>query len=101
MKFLKFLTTPDAMELWMNTVGELPARKSVAEKDANRNHAKYGPFIRGLAYSQATDFVNESAQRKVYMDMVDKVVLKNVPVKDAVDQAAAEEQKLLDAFYKK
>jgi hypothetical protein len=30
------------MELWMNTVGELPARKSVAEKDANKNHAKYG-----------------------------------------------------------
>ena len=47
-KFLKFLTTPEAMELWMNTVGELPARKSVAEKDANKNHAKYGPFIRGL-----------------------------------------------------
>ena len=47
-KFLKFLTTPEAMELWMNTVGELPARISVAEKDANKNHAKYGPFIRGL-----------------------------------------------------
>jgi hypothetical protein len=41
-KFLKFITTPEAMELWMNTVGELPARKSVAEKDANKNHAKYG-----------------------------------------------------------
>jgi len=100
-KFLKFLTTPDAMELWMNTVGELPARKSVAEKDANRNHPKYGPFIRGLGYSQATDFVNESAQRKVYMDMIDKVALQHVATKDAVAQAAAEEQKLLDAFYKK
>lgn len=100
-KFLKFLTTPEAMELWMNTVGELPARKSVAEKDANKNHAKYGPFIRGLSYSYATDFVNESAQRKVMMDMVDKVSLKNVPTKEAVAQAAAEEQKLLDGFYKK
>ena len=100
-KFLKFLTTPEAMELWMNTVGELPARKSVAEKDANRNDAKYGPFIRGLSYSYATDFVNESAQRKVYIDMVDKVVLKNVPTKQAVAEAAAEEQKLLDGFYKK
>jgi len=100
-KFLKFITTPEAMELWMNTVGELPARKSVAEKDANKNHAKYGPFIRGLSYSYATDFVNESAQRKVFIDMVDKVALKNVPTKDAVAQAAAEEQKLLDAFYGK
>ena len=100
-KFVKFITTPEAMELWMAKVGELPARKSVAEKDANRNHAKYGPFIRGLGYSYATDFVNESAQRKVMMDMVDKVVLRNTPTKDAVAQAAAEEQKLLDAFYKK
>jgi multiple sugar transport system substrate-binding protein len=100
-KFLKFLTTPEAMELWMNTVGELPARRSVAEKDANKNHAKYGPFIRGLTYSYATDFVNESAQRKVLIDMVDKVMLNNVPTKDAVAQAAGEEQKLLDAFYRK
>ena len=100
-KFVKFITTPEAMELWMNTVGELPARKSVAEKDANKNHAKYGPFIRGLTYSYATDFVNESAQRKVFIDMVDKVTLKNVAAKEAVAQAAAEEQKLLDAFYKK
>jgi multiple sugar transport system substrate-binding protein len=100
-KFLKFITTPEAMELWMNTVGELPARKSVAEKDANKNHAKYGPFIRGPNYSYATDFVNESAQRKVLIDMIDTITLKNVPTKDAVAQAAAEEQKLLDAFYKK
>jgi multiple sugar transport system substrate-binding protein len=100
-KFLKFITTPEAMELWMNTVGELPARKSVAEKDANKNHAKYGPFIRGLGYSRATDFVNESAQRKVLIDMIDTITLKNVPTKDAVAQAAAEEQKLLDGFYKK
>ncbi len=100
-KFLKFITTPEAMELWMTTVGELPARKSVAEKDANKNHAKYGPFIRGLSYAYATDFVNESAQRKVLIDMVDKISLKNMPTKDALAQAAAEEQKLLDAFYKK
>jgi multiple sugar transport system substrate-binding protein len=100
-KFLKFITTAEAMELWMNTVGELPARKSVAEKDANKNHAKYGPFIRGLGYSYATDFVNESAQRKVLIDMVDTISLKNVPTQDAIAAAAAEEQKLLDAFYKK
>ena len=35
------------------------------------------------------------------MDMVDKVALKNMPTKEAVAQAAAEEQKLLDGFYKK
>ena len=36
MKFLKFITTPAAMELWLEKVGELPARKAVAEKDVNQ-----------------------------------------------------------------
>ena len=75
-KFLKFITTPEAMELWLEKVGELPARKAVAEKDAIRNHPKYGAFIRGLAYAEATFFVNETAQRKLFIDLVDRVALK-------------------------
>jgi multiple sugar transport system substrate-binding protein len=99
-KFLKFITTPAAMELWLEKVGELPARKAVAERDAIRNNPKYGAFIRGLAYAEATFFVNETAQRKLFMDMVDRVVLKSQPVPESVAQTAAEEQKLLDAFFK-
>ena len=88
------------MELWLEKVGELPARKAVAERDPIRNNPKYGAFIRGLGYAEATFFVNETAQRKLFMDMVDRVVLKAQPVPESVAQAAAEEQKLLDAFYK-
>jgi multiple sugar transport system substrate-binding protein len=99
-KFLKFITTPAAMELWLEKVGELPARKAVAERDAIRSHPKYGAFIRGLGYAEATFFVNETAQRKLFMDMTDRIVLKGQPVPESVAQAAAEEQKLLDAFFK-
>ena len=99
-KFLKFITTPAAMELWVEKVGELPARKAMAERDAIRNHPKYGAFVRGLGYAQATFFVNETAQRKLFMDMTDRIVLKGQPVPESVAQAAAEEQKLLDAFFK-
>ena len=98
-KFLRFITTPAAMELWLEKVGELPARKAVAERDAIRNHPKYGAFIRGLAYAEATFFVNETAQRKLLMDMVDRIAIKGQPVAESVAQAAAEEQKLLDAFF--
>ncbi len=100
-KFLKFVTTPDAMELWMHKVGELPARVAAADKDANRNDPKYGPFIRGLAYAHATDFVDELAQRKVMIDMFDRINLQKAPTADALRQAAAEEQKILDGYYKK
>jgi multiple sugar transport system substrate-binding protein len=100
-KFLKFITTPEAMELWLEKVGELPARKAVAERDQVKNHPKYGAFIRGLAYSQATFFVNETGQRKVFLDMVDRIAIAKAAPKDAVHEAAVEEQKLLDAYYNK
>jgi multiple sugar transport system substrate-binding protein len=100
-KFLKFITTPAAMELWLEKVGELPARKAVAERDAIRNHPKYGAFIRGLAYAEVTSFVNETAQRKLFIDLVDRVAIKGQAASESVAQAAAEEQKLLDAFFAK
>lgn len=99
-KFLQFITQAEAMELWLEKVGELPARLAAANKPAVVNHAKYGAFVRGLTNAQATFFVNETAQRKVYVDMVDAVLIKKQAVPDAVKAAAAEEQKLLDAFFK-
>jgi len=98
-KFLKFITTPEAMELWLEKVGELPARPAVATKDAVKNHPKYGPFVRALAYSEATFFVDELGQRKIFIDMVDRVAIKNQPVAASVAEAAGEEQKLLDGFF--
>jgi multiple sugar transport system substrate-binding protein len=95
-KFLQFITTEKAMQMWMEKVGELPARVALAHSDAVRNHPKYGPFVRGLDYATATDFVDESRQRTVFIDMVDRIVIKNVPVAESVATAAAEEQKILD-----
>ena len=100
-KFLKFITTPEAMELWLEKVGELPARKAVAEKDSVKNDPKYGAFIRGLAYAQATFFVDETGQRKVLMDATDRVVIKGQSPKDSMREAAVEEQKILDKFFAK
>lgn len=100
-KFLQFVTSADAMELWLQKVGELPARVAVASKDANQNHPKYGPFIRGLAYANATDFVDELGQRKIMIDLFDRINLKGVSPAESLRIAAEEEQKLLDGHYKK
>ena len=94
-KFLAFVTTPAAMTLWMQKVGELPARVSLASTDAVSRDPKYGPFVRGLAYAHATEFVDESAQRQVMMDLVDRILLKHTPTADAVATAAADEQKIV------
>ncbi len=100
-KFLQFITSPAAMELWLHKVGELPARVAVADRPENRDDPKYGPFIRGLAYAHATDFVDELGQRKVMIDLFDRINLQKTPAADALHQAAGDEQKILDGYYKK
>ena len=100
-KFLAFMTSDEAMQLWLDVVGELPAKPSVALIDKNTTHPEYGPFIKGLSYANATKFVNESAQRQAMMNMVDRIVLKGQSIGDSLGEAAAEEQKLLDTFHAK
>jgi len=86
------------MEMWLEKVGELPANPAVAQK--YYNDPIYGPFLRGLEYAHATFFVDETAQRKVMMDAVDKVWLKGVSPEQAFREAAQEEQEILDKFWK-
>ncbi len=100
-KFMAFVTTPEAMQLWLETVGELPARKEAAETEKNLTHPIYGPFLKALNYSYATVFVDELAQRQVALDMINRVMIQNQDAKAALAEAAKAEQAILDKFYKK
>lgn len=95
-KFLEFVTSPDAMKLWLNVVGELPARASLVDDPTLSADPVYGPFIKSLAYSHATQFVDETAQRQVFIDAVNRVVLQHQDPAAAWSQAAREEQAILD-----
>jgi multiple sugar transport system substrate-binding protein len=99
-KFLAFLTSEDVMQRWLSAVGELPAKSSVAMESEILNNPKYGPFVEGLKSAHATMFYDETAQRQVWLDAWDEVVLNNTSVKDAVDEAAAKEQVILDKHFK-
>lgn len=96
-KFLKFITSPRAMQYWLDQVGELPARKAVAYRDDNRNHPEFGAFIRGLDYAHTTLFYSESAQRKTVVDMLDRIVLNGMSVDESLAIAAQEDQNIIDA----
>ncbi|TAD89755.1 MAG: extracellular solute-binding protein [Alphaproteobacteria bacterium] len=95
-RFLAYLVSPEAMELWLREVGELPARVEVASTPANANHPKYGPFIRGLETAVATNFVDETAQRQIMIDFVDRLKIAGASVEAALAEAARAEQALLD-----
>ena len=48
-----------------------------------------GAFSAGLAYSHATFFVDESAQRQVLIDAFDNIRMGGMDPCDALDEAAA------------
>nr|WP_040677096.1 extracellular solute-binding protein [Nitratireductor pacificus] len=100
-KFMQYLTSDEAMQIWLETVGELPAKPSAAMTDKNVNDPVYGPFIKGLEYAKTTVFADESAQRQVMVDMMQRVELQGQSMEDSVSEAAAAEQKILDEYYNK
>ncbi|CAH1650926.1 Carbohydrate ABC transporter substrate-binding protein (CUT1 family) [Hyphomicrobiales bacterium] len=99
-KFLAFITTDDAMQLWLDKTGELPAKPSVALSAKNLADPLTGPMLAGLKYAHTTDFVNEDANLQNFANMIDRVLIQNQDPLESVKIAAAAEQKLIDDYYK-
>lgn len=95
-KFLQYVSSPEAMAIWLDVVGELPARRSAALTEANLSDPIYGPFLKGLEYAHTTRFVDEAAQRQVTIDMVNRVMLEDQAIPEALTVAAEAEQKIID-----
>ncbi|WP_210493848.1 extracellular solute-binding protein [Microvirga antarctica] len=95
-KFLTYISSPEAMELWLQVVGELPARRSAAMTEKNLSNPIYGPFLKGLDYAHTTMFVDEAAQRQTAIDMVNRVLLQNQDLKASLAEAAKAEQAIID-----
>jgi len=95
-KFMEYITSDEAMQVWLDVVGELPAKPSVGMTDENASDETFGPFIRGLEYAHTTKFVDESAQRQVMVEMVERVQLEGMDPAESLAIAAEAEQKLLD-----
>jgi len=97
-RFITFVTSEEAMQLWLEVVGELPAARSLVGDPALLDDPVNGPFIAGLAYAEATQFVDEAAQRQVMMDAYNRVLLEGMDPAESIRVAAAADQALLDDF---
>ena len=97
-KFMEYITSDEAMQIWLKTVGELPAKPTAALTDTNKADPIYGPFVAGLANAHATIFKDESGQRDVLVNAVNRVLLEGADPKASLDQAAKEEQAILDKY---
>ena len=98
-KFLEYLTSEEAMQMWLENTGELPSRTSLAENGELTQDPVYGPFVRALPYSTATFFVDEGEQRRLILDAINRVWQQSADPGASLDQAASEEQTLLDNFW--
>jgi multiple sugar transport system substrate-binding protein len=99
-KFLHYITSDEAMAIWTVATGELPARPAATAQPAVQGDDALAGFGRGLSYAYATEFADEDAQRAVFVEMLDRVLLKGQAPLDAVREAAAAEQKIIDTYYK-
>lgn len=97
-KFLTFITSPEAMQVWLKVVGELPASPAAALTEENLADPIYAPFLKGLEYAHTTTFYDEAAQRQVVMDMANRIFLEDQPVAESVAEAAKEEQDIIDDY---
>lgn len=98
-RFLRFITAPESGTTWVNKVGELPAQLEAAGNEELLADPILGAFAAGLPYAHATFFVDESVQRQVIIDAYDQVRLADMDPCEALDEAAAQEQELLDEFW--
>ena len=98
-KFIDFITSEDVQRVWLDRVGELPASAELTQDPSLRDDPLYGPFIRGLEHSHATFFVDETLERELFIEAVDKVLLNDVPVEEAMDQLVIEMQEVRDEYF--
>ncbi|WP_323687316.1 MULTISPECIES: extracellular solute-binding protein [unclassified Rhizobium] len=96
-KFLTYISSPEAMAIWLKTVGELPARRSAALTEENLKDPIYAPFLKGLEYAHTTRFMDEAAQRQNAIDMTNRILLEGQSVEESIKQAASAEQEIIDA----
>jgi multiple sugar transport system substrate-binding protein len=76
-KFLAFVTSDEAMQLWFEKTGELPAKKASALTPKNLSDPLSGPMLAGMNDAFTTDFVAEEAQGQLFQDMLDRILLQN------------------------
>lgn len=100
LKFLAFVTSDAAMQLWYEKTGELPAKKASALTPKNLADPLSGPMLAGLNDAFTTDFVAEEAQGQLFQDMLDRILLQNQDPLAAVKQMAEAEQKMIDDHYR-
>jgi multiple sugar transport system substrate-binding protein len=98
-KFMKFLISSSTQKEWLSSVGELPAAKALGDDQSITSDPTYGPFVQGLKDAHATFFVDETQERQVLIDNINKILLKNAPIDQTFNTIVQQEQAIRDKYF--
>ncbi len=98
-KFLKFITTPEAGTQWVAATGELPAQLAAAEDPALLADPKLGAFAASLPYASSTWLVDETVVRQSVLDAYDAIKLTGADAHEELDFAVETTQELYDDYW--
>jgi multiple sugar transport system substrate-binding protein len=98
-KFLKFITTNEAMKLWVDKVGELPARLEAASDPDLLANPQLGAFAEQLPHAYTPFNPAEHDSRQALIDAFDAVRLIGEDPRAALDQAVETAQPKVDEFW--
>lgn len=103
-KFVRWISGPVGSEMWARGSGDLPARKDVADKPHFKENKLLQPFIQQMnlpnARSPFLGMPNAVQMNKIMTVEVQNVVQGKKNAKQALDDAAAEWNKILAKYQK-
>ncbi len=87
------------MKVWLEKVGELPARKALLDDAVITEDPIIGHFVQQLPYAYATFFIDEKINREAIQALMEAVVLKNEDPKAALDAAVEKVNAVRTEFF--
>ncbi|MEL7433731.1 MAG: extracellular solute-binding protein [Chloroflexota bacterium] len=98
-RFLQFITSESAGELWFEFTSELPAlRRTPLSFSSPAQAQQLTPFVASLDDAYATPFINEALQRDIIETAYNSVILDGADPCDALRDVDTEIQELIDDF---
>jgi len=99
LKFMKFLTKPEASMAYIKIIGGLPVHKSLLNDPFFTTDPELAGFMSTLPNSNPLFWVDEKGERQVVLDMADKVMLNNEDPKSVFEWGTQQEQQIRDTFF--
>jgi multiple sugar transport system substrate-binding protein len=99
LKFLKFLTKPEASMAYIKIAGGLPVHKSLLNDPWFTSDPELAAFMSTLPNSVPLFWVDEKGERQLVLDMADKVMLNHEDPKTVFDWGTKQEQDIRDTYF--